>query len=561
MKLKLCLAFVLFYICTDVFAQSTAVEIETLLATDAVTYAQASRFVLEASEVLITSDPEAAFLYAVTRKWLPEYTEPDDIAQLGGISLLLMHSFNIEGGFTYRVSKTPHTAMRELMYRNVIQGDADAYMRVSGEQLIFYIGRLLTEREREAAEIARRAQERAAGNQDSKERLDVDSFDFGLLLDQYTSYGKYGEGENAFEYKAGLVPRVTFLLDDMGHFIASLGFTFGYKDEFYYVPEILRTEYSVRFGALGITVGRMVYTDPLGYIANGLFDGIQVTHVSPAGRFGLGVWYTGALYKKNTIITMTEEEQRHYDSPLVMKDFASTYFTPSRLLLSLDWEHFSIGELVQVDTALTGQIDLSKTEGKYHSQYLTLKAGVPFNSFLFEAGGSLEASQSKLAEENLAFNLAFTGELGIHYTLQSNFSSRLSFIGRYASGEGSKLFSAFVPLTTKFFGDMLQAKATGLTMLVFDYSARFIDSLGANITASYFIRSDLETPVNYSIISGTEDNGKLLGAELLARLVWSPFSDLQYNLGMRVFIPSLGNNWPDAKSVWRIDLSIIFAAF
>jgi len=587
MKTKFCIIFAFLYIfCTNVFAQSTATEFETLLATDAVTYAQASRFVLEASDVLVTSDPEEAFLYAITREWLPKYAEPDDTALLGGVSLLLMRSFNVEGGFMYNVSKNTHSAMRELMYRNIIQGSADTFTIVSGEQLVFYVGRLLNEREREEALIARRAEERASGERSVKERLHVESFDFGLLLNQYTSYTKSTDETNDFEYfeyRGGIVPRVSFLLGDMGHFIASMGFTFGYNDELYYVPELLRTEFFIRFGALGITVGRMNYSDSPGFIVNSLLDGLQLTHSSHRGKFGLGAWYTGALYKKNARIIMTEYEQQHYDTPLVTDDFANTYFAPSRFIASFDWEHPSIGDLIQLNTALTGQIDLSRREEKYHSEYLSLKAGIPFNSFLFEAGGSLEAFQSKLAEQSLAFKMALAGEFGIHYTLASSFSSRLSFTGHYASGNGTKFgvlsrilsnssssssrrnrgnpFGAFIPVTAKRYGEIFQAKMAGLTVMNLGYSARFIDSFGTSINASYFMRNDLETQGSYLITGNTEKDNKLLGAEIFTHFLWSPLSDLQFNLGAGVFIPSLGNYWPDAKAVWRIDLSLVFAVF
>jgi len=562
MKVKFCIIFALLHIlCTDVFAQSTAIEIETLLASNAVTYAQASRFVLEASDVLVTSDPEEAFLYAATREWLPKYVEPNDTAVLGGISLLLMRSFNVDGGFMYNVSKNPHSAMRELMYRNIIQGDVDTFMKVSGEQLVFYVGRLLTEREREEALIAKRAEERANG-ENTKDRLYVKSFDFGLLLNQYTSYTKSAEETGAFEYRADIVPRISFLLGDMGHFITSMGFTFGYKEEFSFVPQILRTEFFIHFGALGITVGRMNYSDSPHFVVDSLLDGVQVTHSSPLGKFGLGAWYTGVLYKKNARIIMTEDEQQHYDSPLVKNDFANTYFAPSRVVASFDWEHPSIGDLIQLNTALTGQIDMSRQEEKYHSEYLSLKAGMPFNSFLFEAGVSLEAFQSKLAaEQSLAFKTALAGEIGIHYTPASSFSSRLSFTGRYASGDGNKLFGAFIPITAKRYGEIFQSKITGLTVLDLGYSARFIDSFATSINASYFIRNDFETPSSHSIVNDTEKDGKLLGAEIFTHFIWSPLSDLQFNLGAGTFMPVFGNVWPDAKNVWRIDLSIVFAAF
>jgi len=128
-------------------SQSTAEEIETLLNTGVVTYAQASRFVLEAANVLAASDPKEAFDYAMQQKWLPKNVSADGLARLDHISLLLMSSFNVKGGIMYSITKNSRYAYRELVYLNVIQYRADPAMPVSGERLLFVVGRLIGESE------------------------------------------------------------------------------------------------------------------------------------------------------------------------------------------------------------------------------------------------------------------------------------------------------------------------------------------------------------------------------------------------------------------------------
>jgi len=217
--------------------------------------------------------------------------------------------------------------------------------------------------------------------------------DFGILLNQYGELGSYAEDEFFYEYNASIIPRLSFLIGDTGSFFTSVSMTIGYRDEFFYYPELLRTELSFNFGQIGIRAGRFTHSDPLSNIATGLFDGLRFTHTSPAGRFGIGAWYTGFLYKKNVNITMTEGDQVLYAAPLDYGDFLNTYFAPRRLIASLDWEHPSLGELVRLNTAIIGQIDFTKAEGKYHNQYFAIKLGVPVNRFLFEMGGSLEVAQ------------------------------------------------------------------------------------------------------------------------------------------------------------------------
>ena len=136
--------------------QSTAQEIETLLGTNAVTYAQAARFALEASDSLVVRDPNEAFRYAQEHGWLPGNVSANDTARLDGISLLLMGSFNISGGIFYSFAKNPHYAYRELVYREVIRGRADPAMNVSGELFLFLTSRILSQRDDEAAAAARR---------------------------------------------------------------------------------------------------------------------------------------------------------------------------------------------------------------------------------------------------------------------------------------------------------------------------------------------------------------------------------------------------------------------
>jgi len=123
--------------------QSTAQEIETLLNSKTVTYAQAARFVLEAADALATNNSEEAFNYAVQQKWLPKKAASDAPARLDNISLLLMRSFKTRGGIMYSITKNPHYAYRELAYLKVIQNRADPAMLVSGEQLLFYVNRIL----------------------------------------------------------------------------------------------------------------------------------------------------------------------------------------------------------------------------------------------------------------------------------------------------------------------------------------------------------------------------------------------------------------------------------
>ena len=541
----------------SLYAQSAAQEMEDLLAKDELTYAEAARFILKASEKFVTSDAEEAFWFAAKKGWLPKYTEPADPARIDGIGLLIMNSFDIEGGFMYSVTKSPHYAFRELEYRNIIQGRADRYMKISGDFLIFTIGRVLSEIEKDAERAAKFADERPSLRR--KDRLQPESYDFGLILFQDSAfYHDFTYGTTDFIYRANAMPRVSFLLGNNGFFITSFGFAIEYGDEFKKAFELLRTELSLRFGSFGIRAGRFNYADPMSFALDSLYDGIMFSYNTGAGQFNVGSWYTGILYKKSANILMTENDRDIYNAPFVKGDFFGTYFAPPRIIVSMDWDHPSISEFVQLKTALSGQFDMSKQVGRLHSQYFTFSAGLNFSKFLVSAGGSIEAAEIKGAEET--YRLAVAGELGFYFPLRFKIDGQLSLKARYGSGDTGKPFYAFTPVTTAYYGEIFQTGISGHTMFDVTYSARFLETLGAIFNVSYFIRNDLMTPNTY-IIAGTDMRKKLLGMEISSKLVWNPFSDMEYSLGIGTFIPPFGNNWPNSRAIWKINLTTLLALY
>jgi hypothetical protein len=383
----------------------------------------------------------------------------------------------------------------------------------------------------------------------------LNAADFGFLINQYAKFADDGGDKKSFEYKAGFVPRLSFLVGDTGSFFASASFTLKYNEELKYIPELLRTEFSTRFNSWGINIGRFSYSDPLSFVSEGLFDGIRLSYSSSVGRFGLGAWYTGLLYKDTTVFNMTMEDEMKNAAPLDFKDFSNTYFAPRRMLASLEWEHPAIAEILRTKFAVIGQFDLTDIESKLNTQYFVLKLALPVKSFLFEAGGTLETIQA----DSKSY-MAFAGEAGISWTLPASFNSRILLTGRYSSGRISDSITAFIPVTTKYYADIFQAKMTGISIVTLNYSARFLESLGVSLAASYFIRNDLVTANSYPV-ADADEGGYYLGAEVFIRFIWSPVSDLQFNLGGGAFVPSLGDNWPEAKPVWKVELTAVLAVF
>ena len=125
----------------------TAQKVENLLNEPAITWAAAAVFALEAANIETFSNPDDAFRYAMDRKWLPKNISADGKARLDGVALLLIEAFTIKSGFFYSMTKNPHYAYRELVYKQVIRGRTDPEMFVSGEQFLIIVNRILSIKE------------------------------------------------------------------------------------------------------------------------------------------------------------------------------------------------------------------------------------------------------------------------------------------------------------------------------------------------------------------------------------------------------------------------------
>jgi hypothetical protein len=372
--------------------------------------------------------------------------------------------------------------------------------------------------------------------------LSLWAVDFGLILNQSAGYGGIGK-DDVFDYSIAAVPRISGLIGATGDFIVSGGIDAGYDDGWSFVPELLRTELSFHPGNWAFEIGRMYHSEPLGFVAEGLFDGVKAAHNSELGTFSAGAWYTGLLYKKRTVIEMTPEETEAYNAALDYGDLQGTYFSPKRLLAALAWEH--LGGAVQAKASVMGQFDLYSDKA-LHSQYAGVKLTMPLTTLSFDLGGCFELLQNDGETET-----GFAAEAGIAFTPETSIKNRLSLIARYSS-------STFLAFTSESQWNILRVKHSGLSLIKLDYAARLHPAFSAGLTSTYFIRNDLETYNGYPL-SAESSEGFFLGNEFFARVFWSPASDLQASMGAGVFLPSLGDAAPKADNYWRVELSVIFS--
>jgi hypothetical protein len=338
--------------------------------------------------------------------------------------------------------------------------------------------------------------------------------DFGLILDQTAGYGGL-QDDGKFDYEGTLIPRYSTFLGDNGEFYISAGLKVESLDgTITVIPELLRTELSWHFGIGDFKAGRMYYSAPLPFIAEGLFDGARLSFDTAIGSVSIGAWYTGLLYKKRANITMTDS------------DSANTYFAPKRVISALGWEYPNLLDIVRVRLALLGQFDLSGE--KLNSQYLATRLTMPINAFVIDLGGCLETIQ-----DSGDSGVAFAGELGFNWMLPVFAQSQLSLLGRYSS-------ATFKPVTTMTQGDVFKARLSDLSMVSLDYTARFNRYVSAGLSASLF----------------TDSGGSFLGNEVSGKLYWSPTSDLWLNLGGGLFFPKENNG-----NLWRLELNAVLSLY
>jgi len=124
-------------------AQTTAVELETLLAQAEVTHGQAARFALDAAGLAAFAGPEQAFQYAAGRGWMPRGSASASPIRLDSVSLLLMRAFDLPGGIMYRITGSAHFAYRELEHRGFIHERNNPNEVVSGDTLLYLVSRIL----------------------------------------------------------------------------------------------------------------------------------------------------------------------------------------------------------------------------------------------------------------------------------------------------------------------------------------------------------------------------------------------------------------------------------
>jgi outer membrane protein OmpA-like peptidoglycan-associated protein len=134
--------FFVLLVCSLSFSSAqVAGEMDILLETPQISFAQASRFTLVVANIIDEkTEPPAAYALALERGWLPKKAQADNLIRLDELCALVMEAFAIKGSFLYTWFPGPRYAFREMDYLRLIPGQRDPALRVSGEQLLQILG-------------------------------------------------------------------------------------------------------------------------------------------------------------------------------------------------------------------------------------------------------------------------------------------------------------------------------------------------------------------------------------------------------------------------------------
>jgi hypothetical protein len=134
---------------TALLSAQTAAELEDILNVKEITWAEAAYFILASSAEAAPVHGQAAarqtaFQFVREQGWLSKNFEAEGRARLDGLSLLLMRSFNIPGGFMYQLFHNGRYAYREMKALGFLRGRSYPTNTVSGAEFLQLLGELLS---------------------------------------------------------------------------------------------------------------------------------------------------------------------------------------------------------------------------------------------------------------------------------------------------------------------------------------------------------------------------------------------------------------------------------
>jgi hypothetical protein len=317
--------------------------------------------------------------------------------------------------------------------------------------------------------------------------------------------------------------------------------------------EVERTEVNWRpVSPLTITLGRQRFQDALGMAVLGLVDGAGGSLDIGTGRFSLGAFYTGLLYKESAKILMTSHDLQQYEKPLDGEGLEG-YFASRRVLLALTGEFPGLTPRTGLTVQGLAQLDVNDTSDTLNTHYLEIRfRAEPFEPLHFDLGVVGELVQG----EEVQTGAALSG--GMDWEVPGAMADLVSAKFLWTSGRSGDKTSAYIPVGGVSMGNIFDPGFRALMSAGLTYQARPLAGLSAGAGAAYFIRTDLESFGDADLDGAAES--RLLGGEVYGTLVWVPDPAVRMNLGGGAFFPGWGGAFrEDAAVRWKVNVGLIVA--
>jgi hypothetical protein len=383
------------------------------------------------------------------------------------------------------------------------------------------------------------------------------SLDFGGNLSQNLGLeNASADGSHVgFSGATKITPWMSAVLPNNLYLYLSAGFSLQYETDQDVVPvfDLERSELTWQPRPnIFLEAGRFTYSDPLGYVASGLFDGAAASLGLGKTRLSLGAFYTGLLYKKTAEITMTAADAFDYAD-------ADQYWAPSRAVFSAV---YTVPGLFSWKDTLTagfiGQFDFrDEKASRLNTQYGMLQYLIsPLDSLHLNLGGVLEFAEREGAEPGFGYLLTLRGDWELPTKMNDQFSLRF----RHASGlaDNNDNQAAFTPITGISQSSVFNARLSGLMALSMVFTLSPLAELSIVKETNLLMRTDLATFSTEGI--NPDSKSHALGMEIFVSLVWVPLSDVGLTFGGGVFLPfPEGAFYGDAPPKWKCSLGLVFS--
>ncbi|GHV72075.1 hypothetical protein AGMMS49928_27410 [Spirochaetia bacterium] len=380
--------------------------------------------------------------------------------------------------------------------------------------------------------------------------------DFGVTINQNPEFTGSGS-DTDFNYSGGIGPWLSASLNEKLDLYLSGSLYMQYKgEEWKFIPELNRfsLSWSPKDGVF-LDAGRIRYSDPLGLVATGLFDGVSGSFGLASTRLSVGAYYTGFLYKDTADIYMTADDYTKSNKVLEYSDFGATYFASRRILASVCWDVPSIfASPHALNINGIAQFDLNGRDDALHSQYIDMQfIFSPISSLNFTLGAIVGIAESKGNDTELSL----AGLINADWQPPTAVHDVFTLGVRWGSGRVNDSIGPFRPITTIREGNVLDASLPGIIVFNAGYMIRPVQSLSTGLEGRYFLRSDLVT-FSHAYLKGGDE--RAIGGEFYGSITWVPVVDVSVVFGGGAFFPGMGNALAsDAPLQWKLSMAFVLS--